>query len=71
VDSFWLHKILEAKGVFVISDILCNAVYNRLERVMKTAFRDELTIHFERNVPTRVVANMLGIGRVAEAVEIR
>ncbi|MFZ0747534.1 MAG: Glu/Leu/Phe/Val dehydrogenase [Terracidiphilus sp.] len=87
-------RILEAKGVFVIPDILCNAggvtvsyfewvqdeqhlfweaqdVYNRLERVMKTAFRDVLKIHEERNVPMRVAANMLGVGRVAEAVKIR
>ena len=46
-------------------------VYNRLERVMKTAFRDVLKIHLERNVPMRIAANMLGIGRVAEAVQIR
>jgi glutamate dehydrogenase/leucine dehydrogenase len=87
-------RILEAKGVFVIPDILCNAggvtvsyfewvqdeqhlfweaqdIYNRLERVMKTAFRDVLKIHLERNVPMRIAANMLGIGRVAEAVQIR
>ena len=46
-------------------------VYNRLERVMKIAFRDVLKIHEERNVPMRIAANMLGIGRVAEAVKIR
>ena len=46
-------------------------VYNRLERVMKTAFRDVLKIHEERKVPMRIAANMLGIGRVAEAVKIR
>src|SRR5208337_3258182 len=87
-------RILEAKGVFIIPDILCNAggvtvsyfewvqdeqhlfweaqdVYNRLEHVMKTAFRDVLKIHLERKVPMRIAANMLGIGRVAEAVQIR
>ncbi|HTV13551.1 MAG TPA: Glu/Leu/Phe/Val dehydrogenase [Acidobacteriaceae bacterium] len=87
-------RILEAKGAFVIPDILCNAggvtvsyfewvqdeqhlfweaqdVYNRLERVMKTAFRDVLKISLDRNVPMRIAANMLGIGRVAEAVQIR
>ncbi len=85
---------MEAKGIFVIPDILCNAggvtvsyfewvqdeqhlfwdaqdVYNRLERVMKTAFRDVLKIHIERKVPMRIAANALGIGRVAEAVQIR
>jgi glutamate dehydrogenase/leucine dehydrogenase len=87
-------RILEAKGVFVIPDILCNAggvtvsyfewvqdeqhlfweaqdVYDRLERVMKTSFRDVLKIHLERKVPMRIAANMLGIGRVAEAVKLR
>ena len=87
-------RILEAKGVFIIPDILCNAggvtvsyfewvqdeqhlfweaqdVYSRLERVMKTAFRDVLKIHEESAVPMRIAANMLGIGRVADAVQIR
>ena len=87
-------RILEAKGAFVIPDILCNAggvtvsyfewvqdeqhlfweaqdVYNRLEKVMKIAFRDVLKIHIERTVSMRVAANMLGIGRVAEAIHLR
>ena len=46
-------------------------IYNRLERVMKTSFRDVLKIHLDRNVSMRIAANMLGIGRVAEAVKIR
>jgi len=46
-------------------------VYNRLEKVMKTAFREVLKIHLDRNVPMRIAANMLGIGRVAEAIHIR
>jgi len=46
-------------------------VYNRLERVMKTAFRDVLKIHLEQKVPMRIAANILGIGRVAEAVQLR
>ncbi len=46
-------------------------IYDRLERVMKTAFGDVLKIHLERNVSMRTAANMLGIGRVAEAVQIR
>jgi glutamate dehydrogenase/leucine dehydrogenase len=46
-------------------------VYNRLERVMKTAFSDVLQIHLTRKVPTRIAANILGISRVAEAVQIR
>jgi len=46
-------------------------VYDRLERVMKTAFRDVLNIQLDRKVPMRIAANMLGIQRVAEAVKIR
>ncbi len=46
-------------------------VYDRLEHVMKVAFRDVLKIHQERRVPMRIAANMLGIGRVAEAVQLR
>jgi len=46
-------------------------IYNRLERVMKTSFRDVLKIHVDRKVSMRIAANMLGIGRVAEAVQIR
>ncbi|HKR26281.1 MAG TPA: Glu/Leu/Phe/Val dehydrogenase [Acidobacteriaceae bacterium] len=46
-------------------------VYNRLERVMKTSFRDVLKVHTDRKVSMRIAANMLGIGRVAEAVQIR
>jgi len=46
-------------------------IYNRLERVMKTAFRDVLKIHLDQDVPMRLAANMLGIGRVAEAVKLR
>jgi glutamate dehydrogenase/leucine dehydrogenase len=46
-------------------------VYDRLERVMKTAFRDVLKIHVDRTIPMRTAANVLGIGRVAEAVQVR
>jgi glutamate dehydrogenase/leucine dehydrogenase len=87
-------RILTAKGVFIIPDILCNAggvtvsyfewvqdeqhlfwdaqdIYNRLEKVMKTSFAEVLKIHTERHQPMRVAANMLGIGRVAEATRLR
>ncbi len=87
-------RILEAKGAFIIPDILCNAggvtvsyfewvqdeqhlfweaqdVYNRLERVMKTSFSDVLKIHLTHKVGMRTAANMLGIGRVAEATKLR
>ena len=46
-------------------------IYNRLERVMKTAFNDVMQIHLDQKLPTRIAANVLGIGRVAEAVRIR
>jgi glutamate dehydrogenase/leucine dehydrogenase len=38
---------------------------------MKTAFNDVQQIHLTRNLSTRIAANVLGIGRVAEAVQIR
>jgi len=43
----------------------------KLERVMTRAFRDVLRIHVDRKVSMRLAANILGIGRVAEAVKIR
>jgi glutamate dehydrogenase/leucine dehydrogenase len=46
-------------------------VYNRLERVMKTSFNDVVKIRTERHVSMRAAANMLGVGRVAEAVKLR
>jgi glutamate dehydrogenase/leucine dehydrogenase len=46
-------------------------VYNRLERVMKTAFAEVLKIHLDRRVDMRAAANMLGVGRVAEAIKLR
>jgi len=87
-------RILDAKGVFLIPDILCNAggvtvsyfewvqdeqhlfweaqdVYNRLERVMKTAFQEVLRIHLDRRTTMRTAANMLGVGRVADATKLR
>jgi glutamate dehydrogenase/leucine dehydrogenase len=45
-------------------------VYDRLERVMKTSFRDVLKIHLEHKVPMRIAANMLGIGAVARHLSI-
>ena len=46
-------------------------VYNRLERVMKTSFTEVFKIHTDRKVNMRLAANMLGVGRVAEAVKLR
>ena len=46
-------------------------IYNRLEKVMKTAFNEVLKVHIDRHVGMRVAANMVGIGRVAEAIKIR
>ena len=87
-------RILDAAGVFLIPDILCNAggvtvsyfewvqdenhlfwdeqdVNTRLEKVMTRSFNDVLKIHLDRKASMRLAANMLGIGRVAEAVQIR
>jgi len=46
-------------------------VYNRLEQVMNSAFAEVLRIKLDRNVSMRTAANMLGIGRVAEATKLR
>jgi glutamate dehydrogenase/leucine dehydrogenase len=46
-------------------------IYDRLERVMKTAFNDVLKLRVDHKVDMRIAANMLGIGRVAEAVRVR
>jgi len=46
-------------------------VYNRLERVMKTAFNEVFRLHADRKVSMRLAANMLGVSRVAGAVKIR
>jgi len=48
-----------------------NDVNAKLEKVMTKAFHDVLKIHQERNVNMRLAANMLGIGRVAEACKMR
>jgi glutamate dehydrogenase/leucine dehydrogenase len=46
-------------------------IYKRLERVMKTSFNEVVRIKLDRKVSNRTAANMLGIGRVAEAVKLR
>jgi len=46
-------------------------VQERLERTMKAAFHEVLSLHLERKVSMRLAANMLGIGRVAEATAVR
>ena len=43
----------------------------RLEKVMTRAFRDVLKIKMDRKASMRLAANVLGIGRVADAVKIR
>jgi len=49
----------------------CQSVYDRLEKVMKTSFQEVLKIYLDRKVTTRIAANMLGVGRVAEATKLR
>ncbi len=46
-------------------------IYTRLERVMKNAFGEVLALQQERRVSMRTAANMVGIGRVAEATRLR
>jgi len=46
-------------------------VYNRLERVMKTAFQEVFKIRQDRKVTMRLAANILGVSRVAEATKMR
>ena len=48
-----------------------NDVNLKLEKIMKRSFNDVLKIHVDRKVPMRIAANMLGIGRVAEATRLR
>jgi glutamate dehydrogenase/leucine dehydrogenase len=43
----------------------------KLERIMKRSFGDVLRIHLEKKVNMRLVANMLGVSRVAEACRVR
>ena len=87
-------RIFDAKGVFLIPDILCNAggvtvsyfewvqdenhlfwdendVNAKLEKIMVRSFNDVLKIHIDKKVNMRLAANMLGVGRVAEACRIR
>ena len=46
-------------------------VNNRLERVMTKAFKEVFDIHDHRKASMRLAANMLGIGRVAAATQVR
>ena len=46
-------------------------VYSRLEKVMKSSFRDVLKLSQDRKVPMRTAATMLGVSRVAEATRLR
>ncbi len=46
-------------------------VYNRLEKVMKSATKEVNRLHRNKKVTPRIAATMLGIGRVAEALKLR
>ncbi len=48
-----------------------NDVNARLEKIMVRSFNDVFEIHFSRRVNMRLAANMLGVGRVAEACRVR
>ncbi|HML15742.1 MAG TPA: Glu/Leu/Phe/Val dehydrogenase [Bryobacteraceae bacterium] len=43
----------------------------KLEKIMVRSFNDVLKIHLDKKVNMRLAANMLGVGRVAEACRIR
>ena len=87
-------QILNANGVFVIPDILCNAggvtvsyfewvqnragyywaepqVLSELERFMRAAFRDVLSVSRKHEVPMRVAAFIVAIERVTRTAELR
>lgn len=87
-------RILQAKNIFIVPDILCNAggvtvsyfewvqslqaffwsegdVKRQLERLMVGAFEAVLHESLRKNLPTRMAAYTLSIGRVAEALTIR
>ena len=48
-----------------------NDVNAKLEKIMVRSFNDVLKIHVDKKVNMRLAANMLGVGRVAEACKIR
>ena len=48
-----------------------NDVNAKLEKIMVRSFNDVLKIRLDRKVDMRLAANMLGVGRVAEACRIR
>ncbi|MBZ5625527.1 MAG: Glu/Leu/Phe/Val dehydrogenase [Acidobacteriia bacterium] len=48
-----------------------NDVNAKLEKIMVRSFNDVFKIHVERKVNMRLAANMVGVGRVAEACRVR
>jgi glutamate dehydrogenase/leucine dehydrogenase len=48
-----------------------NDVNAKLEKIMTRSFNDVYKIHVDRKVNMRLAANMLGVGRVAEACRVR
>jgi len=48
-----------------------NDVNAKLEKIMARSFNDVFEIHVSRHVNMRLAANMLGVGRVAEACRVR
>ncbi|HTS25699.1 MAG TPA: Glu/Leu/Phe/Val dehydrogenase [Bryobacteraceae bacterium] len=48
-----------------------NDVNAKLEKIMVRSFNDVFNIHVDRKVNMRLAANMLGVGRVAEAAKVR
>jgi len=48
-----------------------NDVNAKLEKIMTRSFNDVFKIHVDHKVNMRLAANMLGVGRVAEACRVR
>ncbi len=46
-------------------------VFEKLEQIIKNAFKQVLTVSLEKKVPMRIAANMVGIKRVADATQLR
>jgi glutamate dehydrogenase/leucine dehydrogenase len=76
-------RVLQAKGAFLIPDLLCVAggpavsyftlredateVYRRLEAAIRRCFDDSLAVAAERRVSLRKALHLLAVGRVAAA----
>jgi hypothetical protein len=65
LTSYGVVYFLSAEVVYFYSAL------DKLEKIMVRSFQDVLKIHLDRKVNMRLAANMLGVGRVAEACKLR